>query len=307
VTAFPPSPATADPSSPCACHSGLRSDRCCALDWSVAAAESRPTPEIDRAATALKAGNRAEAARILIELLEQFPRHLDALRLLYQIRSAENATLAAEALLTRIVRLDPNDLAATQALASLLFAKGALAEAEIHARNAVRLSPADPQSHNLMGMIMTEAQRPQLGEHHYRRVMELLGRPNAIVLANLAWNLKNQGRIEESRKLYQESVRLDPKVFQTIYGWAQMEETDRNFVRAGELLDAAELLSPGNRSVALSRAVLHGRTKNYKSAVAVLDEIERHPDGSGLGPMEWTEKGPAARQHGTLRRSLCRL
>jgi tetratricopeptide (TPR) repeat protein len=276
----------------CACRSGLRSERCCGLDWSVAPAASRPTPEIDRAATALGAGNRVEAARILIDLLEQFPRHLDALRLLYQIRSAENATMAAEALLTRIVRLDPNDLGATQALASLLFGKGALAEAEIHARNAVRLSPADGQSHNLMGMIMTEAHRPQVGEFHYRRVMELLaGQPNAILYANLAWNLKNQGRIEESRKLYEDSVRLDPNVFQTIYGWAQMEETDRNFARAGELLDAAERLSPGNRTVRLARAVLHGRTKNYKSAVAILEEIERAPDGGGLGPMEWTEKG----------------
>jgi Flp pilus assembly protein TadD len=40
--------------------------------------------------------------------------------------------------------------------------KGAIAEAEIHARNAVRIAPEDPQSHNLMGMVMTEANRPQL-------------------------------------------------------------------------------------------------------------------------------------------------
>src|ERR1700730_13261967 len=276
----------------CACRSGLRIGRCCGLDWSVAPAASRPIPELDRAATALGAGNRVEAARILIDLLEQFPRHLGALTLLYQIRSAENETMAAEALLTRIVRIDPNDLGATQALASLLFGKGALAEAEIHARNAVRLSPADGQSHNLMGMIMTEAHRPQVGEFHYRRVMELLaGQPNAILYANLAWNLKNQGRIEESQKLYEDSVRLDPNVSHPIYGWAQMEETDRSFARAGELLDAAERLSPGNRTVRLARAVLHGRTKNYKSAVAILEEIERAPDGGGLGPMEWTEKG----------------
>ena len=56
-----------------------------------------------------------------------------------------------------------------------LFNKGALAEAEHHARNAVRIAPTDAQSHNLMGMIMTEAHRPQVGEHHYRRAMELLG------------------------------------------------------------------------------------------------------------------------------------
>ncbi|HXQ47326.1 MAG TPA: hypothetical protein VN806_11965 [Caulobacteraceae bacterium] len=71
--------------------------------------------------------------------------------------------------------LEPNDLVATQTLALMLFERGAMAEAEVHARNAVRLSPTDPRSHNLMGMIMTEAQRPQVGEHHYRRVMELTG------------------------------------------------------------------------------------------------------------------------------------
>jgi tetratricopeptide (TPR) repeat protein len=269
----------------------LRSERCCALDWSVPPAAARETPELDHARTVLAVGDRGEAARLLIDLLERFPRHLGALTLLYQIRSAENQATAAEALLSRIVRLNPNDLAATQALASLLFGKGALAEAETHARNAVRLAPADPQSHNLMGMIMTEAQRPQVGEHHYRRVIELVGQPNAILYANLAWNLKNQGRIEESRQFYEQSIRLDPNVFQTIYGWARMEETDRNFARAGELLDAAERLSTDNRTVRLARAVLHGRTKDYESAVAILDEIERAPDGGGLGPLEWTEKG----------------
>jgi Flp pilus assembly protein TadD len=60
-----------------------------------------------------------------------------------------------------------------QAQALLLFGKGALFEAEHHARNAVRLAPSDPQSHNLVGMIMTEAQRPQVGEHYYRRAREL--------------------------------------------------------------------------------------------------------------------------------------
>jgi tetratricopeptide (TPR) repeat protein len=286
------SPVQAAPvASLCACRSGLRSERCCALDWSVPPAAPRETPELEYARTALGVGNRDEAARLLIDLLERFPRHLGALTLLYQIRGAENETMAAEALLTRIVRLDPNDLAATQALASLLFGKGALAEAEIHARNAVRLSPADSQSHNLMGMIMTEAQRPQVGEHHYRRVMEIINQPNAILYANLAWNLKNQGRIDEARQLYEQSVALDPNVFQTIYGWAKMEETDRNFARAGELLDTAERLSPGNRTVQLARAVLHGRTKNYESAVGILDAIEKAPDGGGLGPLEWTEKG----------------
>jgi hypothetical protein len=111
------------------------------------------------------------------------------------------------------------------------------------------------------------------------------------LLANLAWNLKNQGRMEESRKLYEESVRLAPDIYQTLYGWARMKETDRNFARAGELLDAAERASPGHPNTLLARAILHGRAKDYEKAVGILDDIERQRDGSGLGPAEWSEKG----------------
>jgi tetratricopeptide (TPR) repeat protein len=248
-------------------------------------------PEVSRTRAALAAGNSAEAERELIELIERSPKHIGGLALLHELRAGQNQTSAAEALLGRIVRLDPNNLNATQALALSLFTKGALADAEVHARNAVRIAPTDPQSHNLMGMIMTEAQRPQVGEHHYRRAMKLLAAPNAILIANLAWNLKNQGRMAESRALYEESVRLDPAIFQTLYGWARMEETDRNFARAGELLDAAESLSPGNPSVLLHRAILHGRVKHYVEALAALDDIERRRPGGDLGPIEWSEKG----------------
>jgi tetratricopeptide (TPR) repeat protein len=280
-----------DLASPCPCGSGLSAARCCGLDWTEPWPEPGPAPEVGHARAALAAGAEAEAGRLIVELLERSPKHIVALALLYELRSAQGRTGAAEALLKRIVRLDPNNLPMTQALALMLFTRGALAEAEHHARNAVRIAPTDAQSHNLMGMIMTEAQRPQVGEHHYRRAMTLIAAPSPILIANLAWNLKNQGRMAESRKLYEESVRLDPAIFQTRYGWARMEETDRNFARAGELLDAAEKLSPGNPSVLLSRAILHGRVKHYDQALAALDDIEKRREGGGLGPIEWSEKG----------------
>jgi Tfp pilus assembly protein PilF len=177
------------------------------FDWTAAWPEAGPAPEVGLARAALAAGDQAEAERLLVELLERSPRHVGALALLHELRSAQGRAAAAEALLARIVRLDPNNLAATQTLALSLFTRGALAEAEHHARNAVRIAPTDAQSHNLMGMIMTEAQRPQVGEHHYRRAMALLAAPSPILIANLAWCLKNQGRMAESRKLYEESVK----------------------------------------------------------------------------------------------------
>jgi tetratricopeptide (TPR) repeat protein len=233
----------------------------------------------------------AEAARLLVQFLDGSPKHLGALALLQEIRAGEGKAAASEALLRRIVRLAPNDLASTQALALGLFGRRALDEAEVHARNAVRIAPLDPQSHNLMGMITTEAHRPHVGEFHYRRAMELLPKPSPILFANLAWNLKNQGRMEESRAFYEQSVALDPDIFQTLYGWAQMEETDRNFGRARELLDAAEKLSPNNPHLDLQRAVLYGRTKDYDQAVGILSALESRRGERGLGPLEWSQKG----------------
>ena len=273
---------------PCACGSGLRVDRCCQLDWSAAWPEP-DVAELEKA-LAFRASDPAGAERILVDLLNASPRNLPALALLQEIRSKAPGP-AAEVLLGRIVIIDPNNLAATHALALRLFERGALPPAEQHARNAVRLAPTDPQSHNLMGMIMTEAQRPQVGEHHYRRALELLGGQSPILLANLAWNLRNQGRMEESRQLYERSVALDPDIFQTLYGWARMEETDRDFDRSDALLDEAERVAPGNPNIQLHRAILRGRVKAFDEAIAIFDEVEGNRQGFGLGPIEWSEKG----------------
>src|SRR5205085_1480189 len=202
------------------------------------------------------------------------------------------------------VRMHPNTLWATQELTLTLFSRGAVAEAEIHARNAVRIAPQNPQSHNLMGMIMTEANRPQIGEYHYRKVLELSRARDPILLANLAWNLRNQGRMAESRELYEESSAAAPDVVQTWLGWARLEEADRNVERASELLDRAEKLMPGNPSIMLSRAVISGREGAYAQALATLDAMApaAAPDGvatngsgpaagGGLGANELLEKG----------------
>ena len=278
----------------CACGSGLRPIRCCGLDLATVGpkeASRHLLPLVDQAIALHGQGAFFEAARICLDVLELAPRQGGALAVLFQIRKAAGPLSAAEALIRRMVALDPNNVWATQELALLLFGKGDFAEAETHARNAVRISPTDVQSHNLMGMILTEANRPQVGEYHYRQALKLLGQRQPILLANLAWSLKNQGKMAESRALYAESVALDPTILQTLLGWARMEETDRDFVRANELLDQAERLSPRNPSILLHRAILRGRTKDYDAALAILEQLELQSQGGGLGTNELLEKG----------------
>jgi tetratricopeptide (TPR) repeat protein len=278
----------------CACGSGLRAVRCCAADFSLVPPPEaiRPIlPVVERALELHRQGAVAEAERVCLEALELAPTQLDALSLLYQIRKAGNVERAADVLLRRIVALHPNTFWAINQLALALFNKGAVLEAEIHARNAVRIAPENPQSHYLMGMVMTEANRPQIGEYHYRQALELTRGRDPILIANLAWNLKNQGRMEEARTLYQESVAAAPEVLQTLLGWARLEEADRNLEVAAELLDRAERVASGNPSVSLARAVVHGRNRAYSKALEILDQAAAQHRDRGLDANELLEKG----------------
>jgi tetratricopeptide (TPR) repeat protein len=232
------------------------------------------------AAMALASGDSVAAEAGILDALDLAPRFPGALWILYQIRRRAGPEQAALTLLQRLVAAEPNRVDATQELALLLFQRGDLAAAEHHARNAVRLAPTHPLSHNLMGMILTEAQRPHIGEFHYRRVLEITGARDPIVLANLAWNLKCQGRIAEARELYNESVEAAPDIFQTLFGWGQLEEADGNFAAAKTKLDRAAEIRPDDPGLRVARATLHAREGKLAAA---LDELDREPDGGENG------------------------
>ena len=283
---------TASVSVMCPCGSGLRAIRCCSLrldDRPPAEASRHLVPLIERAIAAHRQDAMETAEGLCLDVLELAPDRPGALTVLYQIRKAQGRLQAAEALIRRIVALDPNNLGATSELVMILLGKGNLFEAEIHARNAVRIAPEDPLPHNLMGMILTEANRPHIGEYHYRRVLELGGRRDPVLLANLAWNLKNQGRMEEARALYEESLAAAPNIRQTLLGFARLEEADRNFTAAEAILDRMAAEFPNDEGMRVTRAALLGRMGRYDDALALIDAVA---GGDGkLGPNELLEKG----------------
>ncbi len=287
----------------CPCGSGLRRVSCCQL----APGALRPpeairhlTPLVERATQALRQGATAVAERLALDVLELAPGQTAALAVLFQLRKANGPATAAEALIRRLVALDPNNFWAVNEITLLLLAKGTLDEAETCARNAVRIAPEAPQAHNLMGMVLTEARRPQVGEYHYRQVLRLSEARDPILLANLAWNLKTQGRMAESRALYREADAAGPPVLQTLLGWARMEEADRGFAPALELLDRAEALAPDTPNVLLTRAIVLGRLRKHEAALAVLDRIAALSADGSLGPNELLEKGRLLDQMGAF-------
>jgi len=283
----------------CPCGSGLRPERCCALlPAAIPSAEitRHLVPLVERASQAYQHGAKDLAERLCLDVLELAPDRPGALLLLHSIRREQGKTTAADVLLRRAVHFDPNNFNATNELALMLLRRGALVEAEVHARNAIRIAPQTPQAHNLMGMIMTEAQRPRLGEYHYRQVLALSGARDPILLANLAWCLKNQGRMEEARALYEESTAAAPNIRETLLGWARLEEADRDFAAATDKLDRLDALFPNDPGSVLTRAVVLGRVKHHDEALALLDRATQPSDQNasatiGLGPTELSEKG----------------
>ena len=244
-------------------------------------------PVVERAAQAWSAGERKIAELLCIEVLELAPDLHGALSLLGEIRRADGNQAATRTLIRRIVALDANNFAATNELALLALNAGDLAEAEHHARNAVRIAPDRAQAHSLMGMVMTELHRSAVGEYHYRRALAL-GPRHPVLLANLAWNLKTQGRVDAARALYEESVAAAPDVPQTLLGWARLEEADRKLDAALDKLDRLDAIAPALPAARLARAAVLGRQNRQAEALALLGDTA---GDVGLGPLEALEKG----------------
>ena len=293
VTATPaedtPQPARNEP---CPCGTEIKYKNCCGmLNLTI---PDRPDaldlePEFIQAQEALNKNDPSDAKKNCISLLNQLPGHVRALQMLYNIVKQEDNQQAAEALIRRVVQLLPqNDWPASE-LALVLYERGELLEAEQHARNVVRLAPKNAQGHNLMGMILSDTSRLQAGEFHYRKALELHG-PVGKLCANLGFNLKGQGKIDEADKLYQQAVELEPDNTASIMGWIKLKEANRQIDEAWKLLKKLEVNIPkGSVNLCMTRAVLHRREKNLEDSLTSLNKANL--EGSGQYAAYYYEKG----------------
>ncbi|WP_455180265.1 tetratricopeptide repeat-containing sulfotransferase family protein [Azospirillum melinis] len=242
--------------------------------------------EAERAAVALQNGDTGSARAACVAILEAAPHHAGALAMLAQLLQTSGETDAAIGLLARILRLTPDNLAAVQQLAGILLQSGRLPEAEVQARNAVRLAPDNAASHLLLAMVLTTGHCPHVGEFHYRQALDL-AEPDGVTLANLAWNLKLQSRIDEARVLYRQSAALEPSVHLTWLGWARTEEAGRALEDASRFLARGKRLAPDHPTSAFEAALL-ARQGAPQEALAVLEDAARRP--TGPTPDELLEK-----------------
>lgn len=276
----------------CPCGTGLKHKNCCG--WLQPALPDEETiahfeGAIQLIQEAAVNGRLEESRRKCIELLNQAPGHVRSLHVLYQIHRQYGRPAPAEVLARRVIQLLPNNVTAASELALLLYERGEFPEAEQYARNVVRMEPDNAQGHNLMGMIFTETHRLLPGEHHYRKAIQLHG-PVGKLCANLGFNLKNQGKLEEAEELYRQAMELEPDNMVSLMGWIQSKEAGRRLDEAWQLYDtAAGRIPADNINLCMTRAVLHRRQKNVPAALAALDDV--NPAQREISPAYYYERG----------------
>jgi tetratricopeptide (TPR) repeat protein len=139
------------------------------------------------------------------------------------------------------------------------------------------------------------------GEHHYRRALGLLGRDDALMRANLAWNLRQQGRLEEAAALYAQAVGPDSENRRGIGGRAQVEFARGQRAEAVALLDAALSRWPDDRTLRLLRVMADLAMNQPQAGLARLGAPET------LAPVEMLALGQALDQLGRRQEAVTAL
>jgi tetratricopeptide (TPR) repeat protein len=257
-----------------------------------ASAGDAPTPQVAQMAQAYSDGELELAERLAVEVLEETPGHKEALATLYNVCKDSNRPEAADVLIRRVVALNPNDALARMILAQFLLSRGALDEAVGHARRLVQLAPEEVVTHLTLAQSFAAAHSLVAAEHHYRRALALAEKPGPMILAGLADVLRRLGRFEEARGQFAKADAAGAG-FLALLNWASLEEADRKFAAAGALLDRAAEIAPRDGRIAIARANLHIRAREYDAAVDELDRLQERRGQAELGVSALLERGRA--------------
>ena len=169
-----------------------------------------------------KAGRHDEAARLYRELLTEFPKNVDAMRLLAGILTQKSATEESEALLQKAVSLAPDYTLAFLDLGQIYHEQHRYGEALDCFHRATRLQPTAAKPHHLLASTLAPVGRTAEALAAYRRALELQPR-HAGALLGTGHTLKTLGRQEEAIQAYRQCIRLRPENGESYWSLANLK------------------------------------------------------------------------------------
>lgn len=235
--------------------------RCCQSDsaeWPGEAALALLTPKAEEATKLFNEKKYEEAEALALAVLDAAPNQRIALRVLFEIRNAQKRGKAADALGARLAGLPGNAGQRAQAnghYAQYLIGQARYEAAIPFAAEVLKATPRAAQAHHVMGVVFTETGALEAGERHYRKAAALSPVEDGMVLGNLAWNLKQQGRLTESLALYEQALALRPDNMRGTGGKAQVLFALGARGEAEAVLDGALARWPEDKMLRLLRVM----------------------------------------------------
>ena len=282
----------------CDCGSGLRRRRCCELDFA-----SQPDPAqhdllsswLQTVTTTRAEGKNREATLLLLRLLDLAPLWPEALQILFDIRLAEGQKPAATALAARLVAVQPENAHALGRYAGILAAREMHQQAVAVARRGLLVAPRLPLFHQILGVSYTELGQLEAGEHHYRQALARLpaGHNKFQLENNLAWNLRQQGRLEEAAGLYAALRVKEPTQVRVLTSFAQVEAGRGRLEDAETLLAEALKRGPNDRLASLLWARLRLKRGAPEAALERIAATEAQLAPRQLVITEYMARGDA--------------
>lgn len=156
-----------------------------------------------------QAGNLPQAEQCYRRLLDQNPRHVDALHMLGLVGLQTGRLDMARELIGKAVQLKPDFAEAHSNLGNVLQQSGQLEQAIASWRRALRFKPQIAEVHCNLGLALLEQKHLDEAEASLRQALRL--RPDyPDAHSNLGNVLKERGKPAEAIACYQQALRIRP-------------------------------------------------------------------------------------------------
>lgn len=211
-----------------------------------------------RAAEHHQAGRLQEAEKICRQVLQNHPRHVDALRMLGLIAAAAGDLEEAEHLLRQALARAPDHASAMFELGRVLKELDRHEEAITVYRELLKQQPENPKAYYRLGGVLGPAARTRESAAAYRRCIELA--PTHVgAWLGLGHMLKTLGKQEEGVAAYQRCRDIEPDFGEAYYSLANLKTyrfSDGEIAQMQQRLESSELegISRVNFMFALAKA-----------------------------------------------------
>ena len=154
--------------------------------------------------------NRLEEAEELAELLlQQFPKHPFAWKVLGAVFKQSGRLNKSLQYMQKSAELEPRDAEALNNIGTTLQELGRLDESEASYRQAIALKPNFASAHYSLGVTLRDLGRLDEAEASYRKAIALEPK-YAEAHSNLGTTLQEQGRLDEAEASYKQAIAMQP-------------------------------------------------------------------------------------------------